>query len=161
MLSAGLTVNNLGSQLISYDETYEFLPWDIRIGLSKKLAYAPFRFNITAQDLCPSGFTKGINTDSTSESKSDAKNSWSEELFRHLLIGVDFLPSDQFMLCVGYNYRRISDLGIEQRTPFGGFTAGMLLHIKGMSVGASYARYHIGGNSWQFSLSTSSSVFGL
>jgi hypothetical protein len=161
LLSGGFTINHLGSQFVSYEEKYEFMPWDIKIGLSKRLAHAPFRFNITVQGLSPSGFTRGINTDSTSESLSTEKNSWNEELFRHVLMGVDFLPSDQFMLCVGYNYRRISDLGIEQRTSFGGFTAGLMLHVKGMSVGASYARYHVGGNSWQFSLSTSTSAFGL
>jgi len=78
-----------------------------------------------------------------------------------LLIGVDFIPTEQFILNFGYNYRRVSELGISQRTLFGGFSTGLMLQMKKMNVGASYARYHIGGSSLQMTLTLNKSIFGL
>jgi len=154
LFSAAMTLNHLGSQIVSYDGQYESMPWDIRLGLSKKLEHAPLRFNLTAQHLNQRSMTY-LTDDGTASLK------WYDQVFCRLVGGVDFVPSDQFMLSLGYNYRRVQELGIEQRTFFGGFTAGMLLRMKKMTAGASFARYHVGGNSLQMTLSFNSSVFGL
>jgi hypothetical protein len=155
LFSAGMTLNHLGSQIVSYDGTYESMPWDIRLGLSKKLAHAPFRFNLTALHLNQRSLTY------LSDETSTTSTNWVGQIFSHLLLGVDFVPTDQFMLNIGYNYRRINELGIAQRTFFGGFSAGMLLRMKKMMAGASFARYHVGGNSLQMTLAFDASLFGL
>lgn len=154
LFTAGMSLVNLGSQLTAYDETYEPLPWDIRLGVSKKLAHAPFRFNVTARNLSQRSFNymggAGLNNLNVAE-----------QLFCRLVGGIDFLPSDQVQFSLGYNYRRVRELSIDQRTFFGGFSAGMLLRIKQMTVGASYATYHAGGNSLLMTLSFNTSVFGI
>ncbi len=154
LTSFGMTLMHLGSQIVRYDDTYEGMPWDIRLGLSRKLEHAPLRFNVTAQHLNQRSMTYLVedNLDNLS---------WSEQIFTRVIGGVDFLPSDNFMLSLGYNYRRVRELGIAQRTFFGGFSAGMMLRIKQMTAAASYARYHAGGNSLQMTLSFNASVFGL
>jgi hypothetical protein len=154
LFSAAMTLNHLGSQITAYDDTYESMPWDIRLGISKKLQYAPFRFNLTAQHLNPRSLSY-LNGDEVTS------YNWVQQIFTRLNGGVDFIPSEQFMLSIGYNYRRISELGIAQRTFFGGFSAGLQLRIKTMTVGASYARYHAGGNTLQMSLSLNNTFFGL
>jgi len=154
LLSAGMSVTNLGSQLSSYDGTYEPLPWDIKLGVSKKLAHAPLRFNLTARNLSQPSFSylgdAGVHD-----------LNLAEQLFCRLVGGVDFIPSEQVQFSLGYNYRRVRELGIDQRTFFGGFTTGMLLHIKQLTAGASYAKYHAGGNSLLMTLSFNTSVFGI
>lgn len=154
LFSAGLSLTNLGSQLTSYDDTYEPLPWDIKVGISKKLAHAPLRFNVTARNLSQRSFNYlgGIGGN---------RLNLAEHIFCRVVGGVDFIPSEQVQFSLGYNYRRVRELGIDQRTLFGGFSAGMLLHIKQMTAGASFARYHAGGNSLLMSISFNTSVFGI
>jgi len=154
LFSAGMSVTNLGSQLSTYDGTYESLPWDIKLGVSKKLAHAPLRFNLTARNLSQRSFSYLGN-----EGLSDLN--LAEHIFCRLVGGVDFIPSDQVQFSLGYNYRRVRELGIEQRTFFGGFSAGMMLRFKHMLVGTSFAKYHAGGNSLLMTVSFNTSVFGI
>jgi len=157
--SAGLTLKHLGSQIVSYNDQYESMPWDIRLGISKKLAYAPFRFNLTAQHLNQRAFT--FLDDSTVVNKATGFGKFADNVFSRVIAGVDFIPSENFMLNLGYNYRRSSQLGINQRTFFGGFSAGVMLRVKQVKAGASFARYHIGGSSLQMTISFNSSIFGI
>lgn len=154
LFSAGMSLTNLGSQLSTYDGTYEPLPWDIKLGVSRKLAHAPFRLNLTVKNLSQRSF-------SYLRDASVHDLGFADELFSRLVGGVDFVPSEQVQFSLGYNYRRVRELGIEQRTFFGGFSAGMLLRFKQMTAGASYARYHAGGNSLLMTLSFNTSVFGI
>ena len=158
--SGGFVIKNIGSQLVSYEQTYEKMPWDIQFGISKKLTYAPFRFTLTAQHL-----TSWKSSYLAEESSADAPNTHPDNfistLFKHLLLGMEFVPSDNFLLSIGYNYRRISELNINQRTFFGGFTAGFSMRVKNLRVGASYAKYHIAGSSLQMTLGMNVSKLGL
>lgn len=161
--SAGFVVKNLGSQIVSYDATYERMPWDIQFGVSKKLAHAPFRITMTAQNLTNLNLSyleeeKEAGAVSGSDSN---KNTLFSKVFKHVLLGVEFIPSENFLLSFGYNYRRISELSINQRTPFGGLTAGFALRVKNMRVGASYAKYNAAGGSLQMTLGMNVSKFGL
>jgi len=152
--SAGLVVKSLGSQIVSYDETYEKMPWDIQFGISQRLAHAPIRFTMTAQNLSDMKLPYMLN-DSTS------KDNFTSKIFKPLCLGVEFIPSENFLLSLGYNYRRTSELSINQRTSFGGFSAGFAMRVKKMRVGASYAKYHISGSALQLTLGMNMSNFGL
>lgn len=150
--SAGFVIKSLGSQIVSYDQTYEKMPFDVQLGLSKKLAHAPIRFTLTAQNLTEIDLAY-LRGDSTTNDPFVAK------LFKHITGGVEFIPSDNFLLSLGYNYRRSSELNINQRTAFGGFTAGFSMKVKKIRVGASFAKYHISGSTLQMSLSTNLANF--
>lgn len=145
--SAGFVLKNLGAQVVSYHQTYEKLPFDIQLGISKKLAHAPIRFTVTAQNLSELNLPY-LRGDSVASDKLVSK------LFKHILGGVEFIPSENFLLSLGYNYRRSSEQSIVQRTSFGGFSAGFSMKVKKLRVGASYAKYHISGSTLQMTLST-------
>jgi Type IX secretion system protein PorV len=159
-LSAGFVIKNVGSQIMAYDQTYESMPWDIQFGVSKRLAHAPIRLTLTAQNLTSwkLPYTAEVEASTTGTVK---KEDFVETLFKHLLIGVEFIPSDNFLVSLGYNYRRVSELGITQRTSFGGFTTGFSMKVKSVRVGASYAKYHVAGSSLQMTLGMNMSKFGL
>ena len=159
LLSAGFVLKNLGSQIVSYDGNYEPMPWDVQFGVTKKLAHAPFRFTMTVQNL--NNLELSYEEEETDDLASSASNGFVTTLFRHILLGVEFIPSDHFLLSFGYNYRRISELSIDQRTSFGGFTVGFSTRVKNLRVGASYAKYHIAGGSLQMTLGMNMSRFGL
>ena len=51
-VGVSVVLKNMGTQLKTYNgEARENLPYDLQIGVSKKLARAPFRFSVAAHDL--------------------------------------------------------------------------------------------------------------
>lgn len=160
LFSAGLVLKNMGAEVVAYDQTYEKMPWDVQFGLSKKFAHAPLRFTMTVQNLTKlstSYLAEVTNTDGTASTGDNL----AQKLFKHTLLGVEFVPSENFLLSLGYNYRRQSELAIAQRTAFSGFTAGFSLKVKNARVGASFAKYHAAGSSLQLTYGMDLSKVGL
>lgn len=157
-LSFGAVLKNAGTQIKAYDDYYENLPWDIRFGISYKLMHAPFRFNLTVNKLDGHNLSyKEQDLDSDDENK----DGFAEEAFKHVLLGFDFIPSEKFNLSLGYNYKRSSDLSINQRSFFNGFTAGVRLRAKRFDLGVSYGKYHVSDNSLMLNLSLNGATFGV
>lgn len=150
LLWGGFSVSGLGSQFSAYDETRENLPWDIRLGLTKGLEHAPFRLTATLY---------GSQLDQTyynnDENKTETVDKLVTAVMRHVLLGVEILPSDNLLFCVGFNPRRRSDMALEQRDMLTGMSAAFNLKVKKMRIGASFARYHQAGNSLQMTFATS------
>jgi hypothetical protein len=159
-LSAGVVVRSLGAQILSYNGTYESLPLDVQVGVTKKLAHAPFRFTLTAQNLLGLNDAYLKREGSTGQDQSTSDD-FVTVLFKHLVGGVEFVPSDKFLLSLGYDYRRKSELEVVQRTPFSGFSAGFSMRFNKVRVGASFARYHLSGNCLQMTLGMNMSKFGI
>lgn len=129
--SASLVARNLGGQLIAFDNRHEKLPIDVQVGISKRLAHAPFRISATLYDL----------TD------------WSgTSFFDHAVLGLDFLPTEQFYLSVGYNFRRADEMKVTGSSHWAGLTAGAGIQIKRFKLGAAYSKYHISSSSLIFNL---------
>ncbi len=152
---AGFAVKNLGTQFKPYDESYEALPWDVQFGITKGLLHAPFRFTFTAWGFNAWSYpymdgTTGLTVNN---------DNFVEKVFKHLLIGLEFVPSDNFQLSLGYNVRRKSELSLAQRTILTGFSAGFSMSVRKLRIGASFAQYHIAGNSLQMTLSTDLGIF--
>lgn len=149
-LWAGLAVQNLGSQFKPYVDNYEALPWDIQIGISKGLLHAPFRFTATAR-----GFNSWSYSYIDGASGLTSNNeSFIDAFFKHFLFGLEFVPSDQFQVCLGYNVRRKAELSLDQRNILSGFSAGFSMAVRKLRIGASFAKYHPAGNSLQMTIST-------
>jgi hypothetical protein len=51
LLTTSLLARNFGAQLTAYDTQYGEVPFEIQLGVSKKLAHAPFRFSMVIQQL--------------------------------------------------------------------------------------------------------------
>lgn len=159
-LSAGFVLKNMGAEVVAYDETYEKMPWDVQFGLSKKFAHAPLRFTLTVQNLTK--LTTSYLAEASAINGSIVnKDNLAKQIFKHTLFGVEFVPSENFLLSLGYNYRRFAELAIAQRTAFAGFTAGFSMKVKNARVGASFAKYHASGSSLQLTYGMDLSKVGL
>lgn len=161
--SLGIALKNLGSQISSYDETKEKMPSDLQIGMTKRLAHAPFRFSITAQDLLDWDLTY-TSTDTENENSSDIddekqSSGFGDKLLRHMVFGVEFLPSKNFHVDFGYNHRRRKELAFAERMSTVGFSWGFGFRVYKFLFSYGSARYHLGGSSNHFSISTSLSNF--
>ena len=149
--SFSVTANNLGGQLKSFHENREKLPIDLRVGISQALAHAPFRISLTAFNLTDWDNKFIDNSISDDELGSNKKDNFAKKMFRHIIIGMEYLPNDNFYLALGYNYKKRSDFsgGGGFMT---GFSAGTGIIIKKFNINASVAQHHISGTSFMIGM---------
>ena len=164
-LSASLVMKNLGTQFTTYYSggEREPLPFELQLGVSKRLEHAPFRLSILyqhLQDINLNTNKRQGETDITgTESFSAKAEKLTNELLRHLIIGVEFLPGQNLSLHAGYNSLRRHELRIEERTSTVGFSWGFGVRVNRFRIGFGQARYHLAGSSNHFSVSTNLSSF--
>jgi hypothetical protein len=149
--SFGLVGKNWGRQIKAYDEELANLPWDIQMGFTKRLSHAPIRFSVTGIYLNQWKFYD----------RNGEKDSFTKTLGKHLVFGVDFLPSDNLWIALGYKVKRGMDLGLEEGNRFSGFSIGAGLRVKAFSFGCSLGQYHPSATSFMLSVSTSFAETGL
>ena len=133
--SASIVGKNLGGQLKSFEERHEKLPAELQMGFSKGLSHAPFRLSLTLHDL-----TRWSDADTSA-------NNFGRKLLNHMAVGVDFLPTDNIYLAVGYNFRRGDEMEVAGSSHWAGFTAGAGVHIKRLKIDAAYLKQHISASS--------------
>lgn len=153
--SAGFTLKNIGAQLKAYNDKRQKVPWDIQMGISQKMKHAPIRFSLTAMYLNRWKF------DYTEEANKDTYNedNFLKSLVKHFVIGVDFVPSENFWIGVGFNPKANMDLKLQNGNGLGGFSAGAGVKIKMFEVGVSLAKYHPSAMSMMMSVSTTLADF--
>ena len=154
--SASLVAKNLGGQVKKFTEFKDNLPWDIQMGVSKMLGHAPIRLHVTAYELArwKSPYYK-IQDTSNPNSDLIKKESFGSNLLRHLVFGVDILPTDNIYLGIGYNYRTRTDMATYKRDFMSGLSVGGGLKVRAFGFGAAFARPHTGASTFMFNLTTS------
>ena len=154
--SASLVAKNLGGQVKKFNEYKDNLPWDIQVGVSKMLGHAPLRLHITAYELTrwnsPYYKIEDVNNPNSGLIK---KDSFGSNLLRHLVFGVDVLPTDNIYLGIGYNYRTRTDMATYKRDFMSGLSVGAGLKVRAFGIGAAFARPHTGASTFMFNLTTS------
>jgi hypothetical protein len=162
--SAGIALKNAGRQLSNYNGQLENLPTDLQVGLSKRLQHAPFRFSLTFQDLL-NWDLEYYPDDSQNGSVNDNYDKYNvstfDNIMRHTVLGVEFLPSDKFYLALGYNHRIRQELKMEDKTGTVGYSWGFGFKVYKFNISYASARYHLAGSSNHFSLTANLSDFGL
>jgi len=165
--SVGVALKNVGVQFKSYysqdgSQHREPLPWDIQLGATKRLAHAPFRFSLTYVHLnqwdlnyyrVPSQYNSALPT------INDKNPGWGDMLLRHIIIGAEFIPSNNFNLAIAYNHRRSQEFALEGTKSINGFSFGAGIHVYKFALGVAYAQYAASGNTLSLSLSTSLDSF--
>lgn len=144
--SAGIALKNIGAQLSSfYEDRKEHLPFDLQIGFSQKMEYAPFRFSLTLKDLTRWSNDYYFNP--------KGKSSLGRKITNHIVFGVDFLPTENIYIAAGYNFRRANELKAAGSSHGAGLSLGAGLQTNKLKAGVSYAKYHVDANSLLFNLS--------
>lgn len=116
----GLSVLHAGSQLRAFDGEEEALPFDVRVGYSRRLQYLPFRFALTAQRLHDPDLSNPMN---------------------HLEAGGEFLFGSAVHVRFGYDHRLREQLRFEDRIDLSGYSMGVGLRIKGVRLDLSRVSY--------------------
>jgi hypothetical protein len=162
--AVGLVLRNMGIQVDAYtvNDRKEPLPFNIAVGMSKGLAYAPFSFNFVFNHLEKwdlSYRTKAdieeeeidlITGDQTRENKFDT---FVDRFMRHVVIGTTVNLGKHLEFRAGYNYRRRQELKIDTKPAMVGFSWGIGVNLTKFRIGYGRGIYHLAGATNHFSFS--------
>lgn len=168
LFAAGFVLRNIGTQLKGYysddnGQHLEPLPFDIQLGLSKKLLHAPLRFSLTLNklnqwDLRYESTNQPIST-MTGNDLTENKITFVDMAFRHSIIAVEFVPSKNFYLAAAYNHRRHQEMKMDGFKTLSGFSFGGGLKLYKFHVGFGMTQFQKGNYSYQFSITTALNEF--
>lgn len=138
LFSASLLAKNMGIQLTTYAGEREDLPFDFQLGLTKRLAKAPFGFSFTGQQL--HHFNIHYN-DTTFNNQNDlaSGNSFFNKFMNHFVIATHVYLGSNLEATLGYNHLRRSELNIgSSGNGLNGFSMGIRLKFQKLQL--QYAR---------------------
>jgi len=167
LFSAGFVLRNMGTQLTTYSKgdlsEKEPVPFDFQIGFSQKLAHAPFRFSLTLQQLTNWNLTDKSTWDFDHKDEDDyiagETDTALRQFMRHTVWGVEFLPSENVIIGVGYNYQRRRELAYSVNPGAVGFSGGITIKVNRFRFSYAVSQYHLAGLSNNFSVTTRLSDF--
>jgi hypothetical protein len=159
LFTSSLLFSNMGSQLTTYIDTYESVPFEIQLGISQKLEHAPFRFSIIARHLeqpllswTRTNYPEPSNVEQ--EYEDDNKKSFIDDVMRHMVFGAELNLGKNFFARAGYSYQRFVELKVGDRAGAAGFSWGFGFKIKRLHFSYANARYNYAGTSNHFTITT-------
>lgn len=153
-LSLSVVVANLGGQVKRFTDSYDRLPIDVRLGWAKSFGHLPIRFSVTAWNLTKWHLPYYETGDGSNDSELKYKDSFTSNLFRHLVFGADFVPSEKFHIGIGYNYKTRTDMSTYSRNILSGFSIGAGLKVSNFNLGIAFAQPHSGASTFMVNFST-------
>lgn len=154
-LSFSAVLKNMGGQVKRFHERYVRVPFDIQLGYMQGIGSSPFMISITANNLTRWKIPYYEYNDDGSGELLHEKNNFFTNLFRHLIFGLQFEPSDKFYAAIAYNYKTHSDMAGFKSSFFSGFSLGAGFKTRGFSIGAAYAMPHKAASSVMVNISCS------
>ncbi len=158
-LSLSFVVANLGGQIKRFNEAYDRLPIDVRLGWSQSFGTLPIRFSITAWNLTKWELPYYETGDGTTFEEPTLKESFSSNLFRHLIFAADFVPSERFHIGLGYNHKTKTDMSTYSRNILSGFSISAGINVRKFGIDVAFAQPHVGGTTFMVNLKANLSEF--
>ncbi len=163
-ITIGLVLRNVGVQMQTYFNKREELPFDLQLGISKRLTHLPFRFSIIAHHLHdwdiryddPNLQDDDVLLFGDEEPKENKGNAIVDNFFRHLVFNGEFLlgRNEGFRIRFGYNHLRKKELSVRNYRSMAGFTAGLGVKINRFRLDVGIAPYHLAGGIFHVGLGT-------
>jgi hypothetical protein len=160
LFTAAFVLKNMGGQLTSYYSGGEKLamPFNIQIGVTKKMKHAPFRLGFVMDNLQNWNLSYtdpnlvGKKDPLTGEPIVVEQPSFANELLRHMIFSGELIIEDAFRFEIAYNFRRQQELKVTDSPGISGLSFGLGISIKSFTLSYSLASYTQGGTSNQFTL---------
>lgn len=164
--TASVIFRNIGRQIKSYQPGLnESLPFEIQLGMSKRLKHVPFRYSIVLTDLQKLDLTYSNPNDEnnqpdpfTGEIEGD-DTGFGDKLMRHVVIGGEFMPTKNFSLRIGYNYRVRQEMTVDSKLGTVGLSWGLGFRVSMFHFSYSRAAYHLVGSPNYITITTNLSKF--
>jgi hypothetical protein len=147
---AALVAKNMGAQIKQYaGSAAGDLPFDLQLGISKRLAHAPLQFSLTLNQLhrFDTRYNDTLfNNEMGIAQDSKEKKYIFDKFFRHVTLAVQLYLSDKVEISAGYNYLRRKELNITNAgNGLNGFSMGVGVLFKKIQI--RYARSYYQNNS--------------
>lgn len=140
------------------------LPQTVQIGISKKLPKAPIRLVVVYDNLLKWNYKYVSPIDTAGQSNPfDSKEqpadstkfqkfykrfgSGTDNFFRHIILGTELSLSKNFMIMIGYNYRRQREFTLPERRGANGLSFGFNVKIKKFQFTYSFSKMAFSGGS--------------
>jgi len=164
--TVSLIAKNIGRQLTAYEGgNIEPLPFELQLGLAKKLKHLPFRYSILYNNL----EKWDLRYDDPGQAQTDpisgevVKDSgievFADNLMRHLVFGGELLIGKNISLRGGYNYRRRQEMKVTTKPGTVGFSWGIGIRISKFHFSYARSAYHLVGSPNYITLTTNLSDF--
>jgi len=160
--TAAALIKNAGISVKSYIPNHkEKLPFELQAGISKKWENMPFQFSFIFHNMqqfklaYPDSVVNSLNP--LLEEKKLKK--FTGNLLRHLIVGMEFSPTKNFSLRLGFNYNRRKELSISSRPGIVGFSAGIGFKVNRFQLSYALAAHHLGTFSNHISITSRISDF--
>jgi len=159
-----LVCRNAGTQLSTYSGKREEVPFEMQLGLSKRLAHLPFRFsvvftnlqkwNVTYDD--PNAVDDNILFGNTTPTEKSKTSIYIDNLFRHLIFSGEFYigKKENFRLRIAYNHSIKQELSVSTFRSLAGFSGGFGFKINRFRLDFGRSIYHLVGGINQLSIAT-------
>jgi hypothetical protein len=145
LISIGLAVRDIGFQLDNYNSRREQIPYDVSLGLTKRLKYVPFRFTITSHSL------QVWPLRTIYDNKNP--NFWTD-FSRHFAYGGEFLFSESFTIRFGLNKYRSDAITTENRIDLSGTAFGAGFKVSKFFIDITRTSFSSIGAHYQLSILT-------
>lgn len=152
--TAAIVLRNLGTELATYGDVREKLPYDLQAGFSKRLKHLPFRITVIAHHLNqwdiryddPNAQSDDVLLFGGEQTKSQG-NSGIDNFFRHFIFSGEFLlgRNEAFRLRIGYNHLLKKELSVKNYRSLAGFSGGVGFKISRFRLDVGYGSYHLAG----------------
>lgn len=164
LFTASALFKNMGAQITTYIDESAPPPFEIQVGIAKKLEHAPFRFSIVAHNLetpqltyKQTNYAEPGNVEQEYEPQDDAKIL--KDIMSHMIFGIEFTPTKSFFIRAGYNYMRQQELMLTNRPGIVGFSWGFGFKVKKLHISYANVKYHLASSSNQFAITTNLNDF--
>ena len=145
LLQIGFVAKNMGTQLKTYAGKGEDLPFDLQIGITKRLLKAPLQFSFTAQRLHQFDILYRDTAFNIDNYGDPGKDGFITNLFRHFVFGVQGYVGDKVELTVGYNVLRQAELSVTNTSNgLTGFSFGVGVLLKKLQFRYARSMYQNG-----------------
>ncbi len=141
----GVSFRNFGVQITQFDDTREDLPFSLMAGITHRLQHLPLRFNLTLHSL--DQWNLPVFDD-------ESDPGFSDNLFRRMRFGTEFLFSDNFHLRLGYDHLQGQELKTDRRIDLSGASIGLGIVIRDIHFDISRTSYSETGGLIQLNVST-------
>ncbi|NNC93954.1 MAG: type IX secretion system protein PorQ [Chitinophagales bacterium] len=165
MVTVSLVLRNMGFQIKPYEKgNSEGLPFDVQLGISKRLSKLPFRINLILHNLyrwdiayydpasASSGSQFGFEEDTN-------EPGFADKLFRHVIVGGELYFGKAVRVGFGYNHLRRQELKLTTKTGLAGYSFGLGINIKQFQINYALGKYHPATGAHHFTLNTNLGSF--
>lgn len=147
--AASFMARNMGAEISKFAQADGKLPFELQFAASKRLAHAPLvlylglnnlqKWNIREDDPLNPRDEADLGGNVREES---AVAAFTDNLFRHVQIGAEFIPSKYFYLAFGYSWKQNREMKLDDAFSVAGLSYGVGINYKGFRLAYSRCEYH-------------------